>query len=173
MPVNKISFDVDVGLIKVWIEKRDKRRDEVNKFFEFIERHDKNFLVLVSEHTLNLIESWENKVLVERLLDLFKKKAEKIVDPEDVIKDFSKKINLDFDKFTLKFSKEARIKHEDAISIIIYTLLGTEYFVTLNRKHLRNKYEEIRTNGWKYGLKIPEIMLPKEFLTFFSKRISP
>jgi len=173
MNVNKISFDIDVGLIKVWIEKKDKRREEVNRFFEFIERHDKIFLVIVSEHTINLIESWENKVLVDRLLDLFKKKVEKILDPKDAIKEFSKKINLDFDKFTLKFSKEAGIKHEDAISIIIYTLLGTEYFVTLNRKHLRNNYEKIRTNGWKYGLKIPEIMLPDEFLTFFSKRISP
>lgn len=173
MAINKISFDIDVGLIKVWVEKRDKRRNEVNKFFEFIEKHDKNFLVLVSKHTLTLIKSWENKILVERLLDLFKEKAEKIIDPEEAIKEFSKRIDLNFDKFTLKFSKEAKIKHEDAISIIIYTLLGTEYFVTLNRKHLRNKYEEIRTSGWEYGLKIPEIMLPNEFLTFFSKRISP
>jgi hypothetical protein len=37
MTVNKISFDIDVGLIKVWIEKEDRRRDEVNQFFEFIE----------------------------------------------------------------------------------------------------------------------------------------
>jgi hypothetical protein len=138
-----------------------------------IYKHDKKFQILVSKHTLSLIESWENKVLVKRLLDLFREKAEKFVDPEKIIKEFSEKINLDFDKFTLKFSREARIKHEDAISIIIYTLLGTEYFVTLNRKHLRNKYEEIRTNGWKYGLKVPEIMLPNEFLTFFSRRISP
>lgn len=169
---SNVSFDIDVGLIKVWVEKKDIRRREVNEFFNLLDKYKEKFLLIMSKHTVEHIDKWENKILVIRLKDLFTKYYDQTIDPEPKIKEFIIKVKMPIEDLVKKFSAYAQIKQEDALTMIAYSLIGTEYFVTLNRKHLRNKYEEIKTVGWKFGLKIPEIMLPNEFITFFSKQFS-
>lgn len=164
----KVAVDIDVVTINVWKEKKDVRRNEASKFFKFVEKNKEKFQLIVSKHTLNQIELWKNKPLVGRIKEFYEKIAE-IKDPSSEIKSFEKARNVRIEEFAEKFAKEVKIKLEDSLTILLYSLLGVEYFVTYNKKHLRNKYGSIKTTAWKYGIKVPEIMLPFEFTSFFSQ----
>ncbi|MCS7366558.1 MAG: hypothetical protein NDF52_01620, partial [archaeon YNP-WB-062] len=166
----KIAFDIDVALVHVWKEKKDARREEVEEFFRLISEKKEKLSIVIGTHVLNRIRSWKNKKIVERLEKLYSNYEVK--NPEELILEFSSKLKKEFKEIVKDFSRKAEIKEEDAATLIAYSLLGIEYFVTLNKKHLRNKYAKIKTIGWEFGLKIPEIMLPNEFSLFLQRYAS-
>ncbi|MEM5869867.1 MAG: type II CAAX endopeptidase family protein, partial [Candidatus Aenigmatarchaeota archaeon] len=163
----KLTFDIDVASVHVWMEK-DARKKEAKDFFDFLRLKEKEFELIASKHTLDQIATWKNKTIVSKLISLFKDFC-KTVDPDKIIRNFEKERGIKIKEFSENFAKEAKIKTEDALAIIVYSLLGAEYFVTFNKKHLRNKYAKLKEVGWKFGIEIPEIMLPHEFVSLFSK----
>jgi len=164
----KVALDIDVVTIEVWKEKKDPRKSEVNKFFRFIDKNKKKFDFIVTPNIIKQIETWKDKKLVGRISNFYKRLAKKY-DPKEEIKNFEKLRRTKIEEFAKKFANEVKIKLEDSLTILIYSLLGTKYFITLNKKHLRNKYAAIKTAAWKYGIETPEIMLPSEFTSFFSQ----
>jgi hypothetical protein len=111
---------------------------------------------------------WRDKELANDIISLFKSLC-KVVDLEENIRYFEKTRNVKIKDFTQNYASEVGIKTEDALAVIVYSLIEVEYFVTFNKKHLRNKYAKLKEIGWKYGIKIPEIMLPSEFISLFSQ----
>ncbi|MEM5883222.1 MAG: hypothetical protein QXQ77_03205 [Candidatus Aenigmatarchaeota archaeon] len=161
----RVAFDIDVATVEAW-EKSDPRKKEAREFFNFLRKH--KFNIIVSKHTLEQVEDWKDKQLALRIVSLFKEFCN-VVEPIEAIKKFEERRKIKIRNFAENFAKQAKIKLEDALAIIIYSLLKTKYFVTFNKKHLRNKYAKLKEIGWKLGIEIPEIMLPNEFVSLFSK----
>ena len=58
--------------------------------------------------------------------------------------------------------KKEGVKEEDVLLVIVTTLMDLDFLVTLNRKHLKNKEEDINAILSKHGLKKIKIISPEE-----------
>jgi hypothetical protein len=163
----KVAFDIDFACVHAW-RKKDRRKEDIKKFFDLLRKNKDKFECLVSSHVLDQISVWRDKKLANDIISLFKSLC-KVVDLEENIRYFEKARNVKIKDFTQNYASEVGIKTEDALAVIVYSLIEVEYFVTFNKKHLRNKYAKLKEIGWKYGIKIPEIMLPSEFTSLFSQ----
>lgn len=156
----KVIVDLDVVPIAKWYEKGNPRQAGSQKFIKRVERGE--FSLLAPDTFLEIIRSWEYGELMKRVRSWYTTNAKSIISSEEALKKIAKKTKLSEETLIEKFASEANMKREDAFLVLIATGSNTDYIVTWNKAHLRNKREKIEEIGTKLGLKVPKIIFPTE-----------
>jgi len=107
---------------------------------------------------LALVENWKAKEIREKVLEIYH--SYYYVIPAMEIEERSKENKIVFEEVVGKLSK-IDVKEEDGALAVVASLFNLS-LVTLNRKHLRNKREEINEILKEVRLSEIEILLPNE-----------
>jgi len=116
------------------------------------------FEVYTTHALLDLIRAWSSGPIKKKILSFYDAYSYSI--PAIEIETKCSEKNIKFEHIVSKLSKKG-IKEEDA-SIAVITSLFSLILVTLNRKHLRNKRDDINKILKEHGLNEIKILLPSE-----------
>jgi len=153
----KILIDLDVVTVGLW-NKLDSRKDIAKKFIKRIEEDE--FILVTPFILIDLISKWNNKNLVSNIKEFYFINSTKIISDLEIEK-ISELIRIDFNKLIMDLYKIG-VKKEDGALVIICSMFNLDYFVTFNRKHLKNKKEVINEVLKENGLKTIKIIEPNE-----------
>ena len=149
----KIIVDLDIVTVAEW----DKDKDAVS----FINRaRSGEFEVYVPYSLLDLLDKWEYKNLSNKIKEFYELYSQEIISAQKLTNKLDE-LNLREEVLTKEFLDKG-IKEEDILLIIIASSFRLDYLVTRNRKHLKNKEEEINNVLHKCKLKKICIVLPNE-----------
>jgi predicted nucleic acid-binding protein len=152
----KILVDICVvGVAKFYTTDKDHKIAK-----EFIDRVESGEFELFTPFTLiETVIKWKDKILKRQILDFYSLHSTEILSIEKITKKF---IELKIDRQTIMpIFKKCGIKEEDATLVLIASAFQLT-LITLNRKHLRNRKDEINEILKKVGLNEIEILLPNE-----------
>jgi len=151
----KILIDIDV----IAVAKHYTKDNDYPIAKNFLSRVESGEFDLYSSHTLiALLNQWKIGRIMNGILDFYSAYCYTIPAAEIERKLTERKIILE--NLLAELGKKG-VKKEDGILTVIASLFGL-VLVTLNRKHLRNKRDEINEIFKKNGLSKIEIMLPNE-----------
>lgn len=151
----KILVDIDVIAVALHYV-NDNDYSIAGAFLKRIETAE--FELYITYSLLDLVEAWRSGPIKEKILDFYKKYFHIL--PAIEIEAASIKKGIQLEEIAQKISKNG-IKPEDA-SIAVITSLFSFALVTLNRKHLRNRRNEINKMLKERGLDEIDILLPNE-----------
>lgn len=151
----KILVDIDVVAVSEHYV-----NDNDHKIAEPVMKRIKSgeFEVYATHALLDLIRAWSSGPIKKKILSFYDAYSYSIPAIEIETKSSEKSIKLE--EIVSKLSKKG-VKEEDA-SIAVITSLFSLILVTLNRKHLRNKRDDINKILKEHGLNEIEILLPSE-----------
>jgi predicted nucleic acid-binding protein len=152
----KILVDICVvGVAKFYTKDMDYKI--AKEFIERIERGE--FEVITPFPLIETVVKWRDKILKKQALDFYSLHSTEILSTEKITKKIVE-LKINYKKIMPIFKKHG-IKEEDATLVLIASAFELT-LVTLNRKHLRNKKDEINEILREAGLNEIEILLPNE-----------
>jgi len=108
---------------------------------------------------IETVMKWKDKALKKEVVEFYSLHSSKILSLEEIRKKFEE-LKMERKKLIPMFEKNG-IKEEDATLVIICSAFQLP-LITLNRKHLYNKKNEINKILKEVGLNEVEILLPNE-----------
>jgi hypothetical protein len=150
----KILIDIDVvAVAEHYIKDKDYPMSK-----SFINRIKSGEFEIYATHSLlELVEKWRREKIKEKVLEIYRTYS--YIIPAIEIETRSKQKNVVFEKIVEKLSKIGVKKEDGALAVV--SLFGL-ILITLNRKHLRNKREEINKILKEVNLDGIDILLPNE-----------
>lgn len=153
----KIMIDLDVVTVGIW-EKSDPRRDTAREFMERAE--SKEFGIVTLSTTLNLTQEWKDKALSGEIRRFYAENTDRFIDDMELF-DALKSRGIEINELLDSFDKHG-IKEEDVLLVLTCSTQGLDCLVTFNKKHLRNKTEEINKTLREFKLPEIRILFPQE-----------
>ncbi len=148
---------IDIDVVAVAEHYINDKDHSISK--SFIERVKSGEFETYTTHSLlALVENWKNKEIREKVVAIYH--AYCYVIPAIEIQARSEEKKITFEEIVGKLSKKG-VKEEDGALAVVASLFGLS-LVTLNRKHLRNKRDEINKILKDVGLSEIKIFLPNE-----------
>ncbi len=152
----KVLVDLDVVTVAKWDNSQNGNLGR--KFLLRVENGD--FIMITPYILLDLLITWKHSTISNAIKKFYELYSSEIIPVKKLDEKFSEaKINRN--ELTADMIKHT-IKDEDTILVIIASLFAVNYLVTFNRKHLKNKEEEINNVLQKFKLKAIRIVLPNE-----------
>ena len=115
-------------------------------------------------HTLYvLIESvmkWKDRILADKILDFYKLYSREIITVENLSEKLQE-TDLDYIGLSKELTKITN-KEDDTDLVLISSIFDLDFLVTFNRKHLRNKKEQILEFLKRKNIKPIKVVLPNE-----------
>ena len=154
---NKIIIDLDVVTVSVW----DKKGENVRLAVKLIDRvKQKEFEVITPFYLLEHLIKWKHVTLKEKIEDFYLKNSNILLTNEDV--DYRiDSLGIDDEKILLELQSN-NVKEEDAFIALITSIFKLDYLVTFNRRHLKNKKNQINEVLKKHELAAIKIVGPEE-----------
>jgi len=149
----KIMIDLDVVTVAEW----DSDKDAIN-FTERVKAGE--FQMHVPYTLLELLDNWEYKELASKIEHFYMLYSKTIISAQDSL-DKLKEIGVDRKELVDELLAK-NVKEEDAMLVIITSIFGIDYLITYNRKHLKDKEEEINEVLNKNGLGAIKVRMPNE-----------
>lgn len=148
----KILIDLDVVTVALW----DKNKEAV----DFLEKAKRREFELYTPYSLlDTLAKWKNEPLKTKILSFYELYSKKIISVSELL---NKLEELKTGREVVEELQKKGVKEEDATLVFIASIFGIDFLVTFNRKHLRNKRNEINKVLSKNGLKEIGILLPSE-----------
>src|SRR3989338_10885574 len=143
---SKIIIDLDVVTVAKW----DKGRNgDLSRMF-LIRAEKGEFAVYTPYTLLDLLDKWNHEKMKNKIKEFYILNSAEIITAQKVQIEIEKR-GIDENSLTHDL-KLHQIKEEDIGLIIMASLFKIGYLITLNRKHLHNKKEEINNVLQKYRL---------------------
>ena len=155
--MKKIVVDLDVVTVHIW--DKGARAEEASEFIEQVK--GKRFEVIVPYALIELAEKWQYIELKKRIMAFYKENAA-VISAEEVNKKLES-FGVNDKEFAITLVGHG-VKEEDAALVMVASLFESEYLVTFNRKHLRNKESEICEALRTFNLPKIKIRAPAELL---------
>ena len=153
----KIIVDLDVVTVSIW----DKKGENVRLAVEFIDRvKQKEFEVITPFYLLEHLIKWKYVTLKEKIEEFYLKNSDSLLTNEDVDERIDS-LEIDDEKILLELQSN-NVKEEDAFIALITSIFKLDYLVTFNRRHLKNKKNQINEVLKKHGLAAIKIVGPEE-----------
>ncbi|GEM_PF-4902844 len=153
----KIIVDLDVVTVALW----DNKGDNFKIADSFIRRLQAKEFYLVSPFFLiELVLKWRHEELKERIKEFYLVNSDKLLSDTNIAAQAENK-GADPNAVLLELIGLG-IKDEDALLVFVSALFESDYLVTFNRKHLRNKSEAINEVLRRCELNEVNIVLPSE-----------
>ena len=150
--MKRILIDLDVLTVAFW-----DRNKEALKFLDRVKKDE--FEVYTPYSLLETLEKWKHIKLKQKMKNFYEIYSKKIISTNEALEIIEKeKIES---KKVLEDLERENIKEEDATLVLIAAISEID-IVTFNRKHLRNKVNEINWILKKYELNEISIFLPNE-----------
>ena len=147
----KIMIDLDVVTTAIW----DKKKESL----EFLARVKKGeFMVYTPFAILDTLSSWEHESLKDSIKEFYEIYSTRIISAEEYVSE-SSKINIDGKKVADELAKSG-VKEEDALLVVVSSVLGLDAIVTYNRRHLHNNKTLISEILRRHKLNEISILLP-------------
>jgi|SRR3989338_247639 len=147
----KIMIDLDVVTTAIW----DKKKESLG----FLARVKKGeFLVYTPFAILDTLSSWEHESLKDSIKEFYEIYSTRIISAEEYVSE-SSKINIDGKKVADELAKSG-VKEEDALLVVVSSVLGLDAIVTYNRRHLHNNKTLISEILRRHKLNEISILLP-------------
>lgn len=151
----KILVDIDV--VSVAEHYTNDKDHPISK--SFVDRiRTGEFETYTTHSLLALVENWKDKRIREKVLSVYHGYC--YVIPAIGVESKSREKGIVFEKIVDRLAKED-VKKEDGALAVVASLFGLT-LITLNRKHLRNKRDEINKVLKEVNLNEIEIFLPNE-----------
>lgn len=152
----KILIDIDVvSVAKYYVNDKDYT---ITK--PFVDRAESGEFEMHTPYTLlEVVSRWKDGAVKKKVLDFYYLFSTEILSIEKVTSRFNE-LKIRREKLIPIFEKHG-IKEEDATLVLIASSFQLK-LITLNRKHLWNRREEINKILKENGLDEIEIMLPNE-----------
>lgn len=148
----KILIDLDVVTVALW--------DRNKEAAEFLERAKKGEFELYTPYTLfDTLSKWKNEKLKNEIVGFYELYSKKIISGKESLEKIEE---LKTGRKVVEELQKEGVKEEDATLVFIASIFEIDSLVTLNRKHLRNKRDEINRVLRNNGLKEISILLPTE-----------
>ena len=156
MKKKKILVDLDVVTVAYWdkSENGDLGRELVSK----VKR--KRLDMATPLYLLQHLEKWKYIILKEKIEDFYIKNSVILLTNEDVDSKIDK-LAIDDGKILLEL-QSLGVKEEDAFIVLITSIFHLDCLVTLNRRHLKSKENEINKVLKKNGISTIKIVGPEE-----------
>lgn len=151
----KILIDLDVVTITLW---KGTEKALATRFLNRVKTGE--FKVYTPYILLDLISKWKDRALADKILDFYKLYSTEIITVEKLSEKLQS-INLDLEELSKELT-EITNKEDDSDLVLICSIFELDYLVTLNRKHLRNKREQIVQFLKGKNLKQIKVVLPNE-----------
>ena len=151
----KVLIDIDVVAVSEHYI-NDKDHPIARTFVDRVESGE--FENYTTHSLLSRVEIWRKEHIREKVLNVYHDYC--YIIPAIEIEAKSKDYNIIFEEVVERISK-AGVKEEDAAIALVSSLFGLA-LITLNRKHLRNKRDEINKILKEVGLSEISILLPNE-----------
>ena len=148
-------IDLDVLTSALW---KGKEKELADKFLERVRAG--KFEVHTPYILLELINKWKHKTLIDKISDFYKLYSAEIITVEKLSEEIQK-AKLDYEILSEGLTKITE-KADDSDLVLISSIFELDCLVTLNRKHLRNKKEQISEFLSRNKLKPVEVVLPNE-----------
>ena len=149
---------VDLDVVTVAKGDNSKNGDLSRKFLIRIEKEE--FTMITPYILLGLVSNWKHAPLSSEIKKFYEFYSDEIISVKKLDEKF-REYKTNRKELADELTKHT-IKEEDMILVIITSLFDVDFLVTFNRKHLKNKEEEINNVLHKYKLKKICIVLPNE-----------
>lgn len=156
MEKKRIIIDLDVVTVGKW--DKSVNGDMARKFLNRVEKGE--FRMITPYIIFELLSKWRYGKLVNEIREFYEFYSSEIITVLN-LDERIKRVGLNR-KEIAKDIQHYTVKEEDTILVIIASIFDTYYFVTFNRKHLKNKEVRINNVLQKYGIKTIRIVLPNE-----------
>ena len=155
--MKKIVVDLDVVTVHLW--DKGAQAEEASEFIEQVE--GKRFKAIVPYTLIELAEKWRYVELKKKVISFYEENAT-LISAEEVNKKLES-FGVNDKEFAISLVAHG-VKEEDAALVMVASLFKAEYLVTFNRKHLRNKENEICEALRTFNLPEIKIRAPAELL---------
>ncbi len=152
-----IVIDLDVVTVHLW---KGSQAEEAAEFMEKVEK--KHFDVMIPYTLIELAKEWRYTELKKKIIGFYKKNAREISTEE--IEEKLESYRVSDKEFAINLVGRG-VKEEDAALVMVASLFNADYLITFNRKHLKNKEQEIDAALKLFNLPKIRIRSPKEFLS--------
>lgn len=153
--MSRIIIDLDVITNALW---KGTEKEAAVKFTERVKRGE--FEVYTPYILLELIRNWKDKTLADKIFDFFKLHSSEIITVEKLSEKIQK-AKIDLEALSKELTKITN-KEDDSDLVLIGSIFELDYLVTFNRKHMRNKKEQISQFLKERNLKPINVVLPSE-----------
>src|SRR3989338_6259520 len=147
--IKKVLIDLDVLTIAE-SERRDDRKEKAIGFLNTLEKQKVE--VFTPTFILKQLKLWKNTDLVTKIVTRIFKLSGELLDPDDVDEVLIKKTGKRLKEFAEFGAKEIGTKPSDFILVLYASIKEVDHIVTFNKKHLKNKENQIADFLRKYNL---------------------
>jgi predicted nucleic acid-binding protein len=151
--MRKILIDLDVITVAFW-----DRNKEALKFLNRVKKGE--FEVYTPHIIIDLVSQWNHQKLKNSIKHFYELYSREILTSQRLLEKFESS-NMDSDKLIASLVKIG-VQRDDAALALIASVFGIDVLITYNRKHLRNKVNEINSVLDNYGIRKINILLPSE-----------
>ena len=158
----RIMIDLDVMTTGLW---KGREKELALQFLGRVKTGE--FEVYTPYVLLESVRTWKDKPLVSKILDFYNLYSIEIITVEKLARK-TQEANIDFEVLSSELTKITK-EVEDTDLVLISSIFGLDCLVTLNRKHLRNKKEQILQFLKEKNLKPIEVVCLMRFRPFLSQ----
>lgn len=155
--VKKPSAIIDLDVLTVAHWKGDQK-PEADKLLAKVAA--KEFYTVTPFILVELLMSWNDKNLVQRIEDFYSENTDLWLS-ERKVKEQTEALSINLTELITKLEKKG-VKQEDSVLVVIAALFKIDYLITFNRKHLLSKKEVINDALGAAGLQQIRIASPRE-----------
>ena len=151
--MKRILIDLDVLTVAFW-----DRNKEALKFLDRVKKGE--FEVYTPHIVIDLVSEWRYEKLKNNIKHLYALYSKEILTPQSLLEKFES-FSVNSDKI-IGLLVKIGVQRDDAALALITSVFELDALVTYNRKHLRNKVDEINNVLDSYEIRKINILLPSE-----------
>ncbi len=152
----KVLVDIDVVTVAKW--DKGKNADSGRSLISRIEKGE--FHMITPYIVLDLVNKWKNEPLKKQITEFYEIYSSEILALKEIV-DRAGNENKDYDGM-INGLVEIGVKEEDAVLVFVSSIYKSDFLVTYNRIHLRNKEKEINLLLKKNKMKVIRIAVPND-----------